>query len=556
MPKPTTPNERHRLQLSGLASIVDVAVAVFADARVAPLLADLNPTLSATKVLPAGTVVEMPARAEAQAFARRMGFTLGFDERAGNGTHKRRAWAQMQGSQTLSCKPCDAALSAQHMLENGTPPVDVARRLIRLCLPADLETFLSRPVGDPRLLPVQQALELQSSFPRARARLSQASALVEATRRPGGLQAILAAAAEHPAAASAVLSCTLVPEGDRRALVDAAPRVTKLVARAERIAKMDRFARASALRGETDGIVVAALVDAFVDGVAPLTGERLALLGIDRIWAAIAGHLERLQGLLKTQRESLSRAGVDVVRTLARDEPGHRLPRPWPLVAAVTRGLGPLADAVGPAAIDDGVGGLLAQSSPAPPAQGDQGVPTFSAQHLACRAVHAARTADVAADLAERLAPRVITLLQSIRPLLGEHGGLAVRRNRRRAHYEAAMFDKTPPDANDVAAYVDDIVDGGRRLAIADVKQLTPAQAATARQIARAMAPSISVQQRRGSALAHAVLVVALAVEPAVAGLLARPSGCEAFVKLLARHGGKVLAHSCAAFVAAADARG
>src|SRR5689334_13720710 len=89
------PEQRKKLRLDGQHSLADVARKVCGDVRLAALLADLNPTVPAAGALPAGTVVVVPTKAESHAFAKRMGFTVGFDPQATNGTGARRKWSQL-----------------------------------------------------------------------------------------------------------------------------------------------------------------------------------------------------------------------------------------------------------------------------------------------------------------------------------------------------------------------------------------------------------------------------------------------------------------------------
>jgi hypothetical protein len=258
--------------------------------------------------------------------------------------------------------------------------------------------------------------------------------------------------------------------------------------------------------------------------------------------------------MLRGQLDVLARAGNDVVRTIARDDPGQRLQRPWPLVVAVTRGLGPLVDALGGAAVDDGVGGLVrtpaAERASSPSAAAD--APVVRASALITRAVVGARDHDDGAAVAERLAPRVAALFTSCRPLAGDHGPATLRRARRRAHYESAMLGTSAPQPAGIGSLVDDVIAVAGRLEIAGVHRMPRAHVDAARAIASRLTGNLCVHQRRASELARAVVVVAMVADPELAGLVARESGREALRQTVERHAGRLLSRACLAYVDAA----
>jgi hypothetical protein len=550
----TPPADRRRIRVTGQESMRDVVGAVFADVRVMPLVVDLNPSLPATGALPAGTVVLCPSRAEAQAFARRMGFTLGFDERAGNGTARKRAWARLQApARSAVAQPVAPIEAASKLLDTGIGAGEVARRLVGLCAAEQLEHFVGARGVDVRMAPVQRALELQLTYPRAHARLRSAIAVLDATTSARGLRALLAAAAGAPAATDAAFSYTLLPEPERRALLAPAGHVVALLSRADELARVERGARDLALAAAPDAAVLRSLVDAVVDGVEPLAGARLAQLGLARAWDAAVAHIDRLKAMLRAQQDVLARAGNDVVRTLARDEPGARLPRPWPLVVAVTRGLGPLAEQAGAVVVELGIGGLVRERSVTDDAGTAAGAtPVVRATALQARAAAASRAHDDGAAIAERLAPRVAALFDSCRPLAGDHGPSTLRRARRRAHYEAAMAGASAPIAAGIAACVDDVLTAAARNELAGVQRLARPHVDAARTIASRVTGPLTLHQRRASELARAIVVLVMAADPQLGSLIARDTGREAFRQVVERHGGRVLSRACLAYVEAA----
>jgi hypothetical protein len=364
---------------------------------------------------------------------------------------------------------------------------------------------------------------------------------------------LLAAAAAAPEATDAAFSYTLLPEADRRALLAKAATVTSLLARATELARIERGARDVALKTSGDAAALRPLVEAVIDGVEPLAGERLAPLGLARSWQDAVAHIDRMKALLRSQLDVLGRAGNDVIRTIARDEPGTRLPRPWPLVAAVTRGLGPLADEVGAVVVGDGIGGL-ARGRPlsSEASSASSSAPVVRVSTLHARAVVGARAHDDGAAIAERLAPRVVALFASCRPLVGDHGPSTLRRARRRAHYESAMLGSSAPLAAGIAALVDDVVAVAARNELASVQRLPRAHLDAARAIASRLTGPLTVHQRRASEFARAVVVVAMAADPELGALIARETGREAFRHAVERHGGQLLSRACLAYVEAA----
>ena len=165
--------QRRKIRVTGKETVADVAVVVFKDPRLAPLLIDLNPTLPQSGPIAAGVVVTCPSKIEAAAFAKKMGFSLGFDEKAANGTKQKRAWQKMQGPGQASHAGIDAADAARTLLEQKIAPAEVGKRLAKLLTPEAVEKFLAVPQTDPALATVQKSIELHVAFPKARGRLSR-----------------------------------------------------------------------------------------------------------------------------------------------------------------------------------------------------------------------------------------------------------------------------------------------------------------------------------------------------------------------------------------------
>lgn len=564
--QPTT-DQRRKIRVTGKESVSDVARAVFKDTRLAALIGDLNPTLPRSGALPANTVVMCPSKAEAMAFAKKLGFTLGFDEKGTNGTRQKRAWAKLQGPGQASHEGIDAVDAARKLLEQKLPAAEVGKRLVKLCTPERLDAFFAADV-EAALKPVQQAARVHVDFPRAKARLAACIAVIDATLRPRGLLPLLQALVDEPEQTGAVLAAVVAAAPVRSTLMARAEPVMVLVARARELAKIERGARDVTLAKDRDAPQLAALVAAIGDRVEPVSGDRLKALGLDEAWALLSTHLLKLKEMLKKHDELLGRAGAEVIGTLARGDDGARLPRPWPLVAAVVRGLKEPLDRAPLQARDLGLGGLITvQAQPAltttaeasglqaRPGLSMEGGPVLSAASLQARAASGARTVDEGAALAERLAPSICTLLEAIRAVPGDAGPAPMRRARRRAFFDEVVIARGAPLGDSVARLVDEVFAEARRTGFVGVDRVQrPAQVA-ARDVGKLLVDTLTVHQKNVSELARAVLVVAAAVDRDLGGQLARPTGREAFRAALEKHGGKVLSRASLQFTEPPAAR-
>lgn len=557
--QPTT-DQRRKIRVTGKESVVDVARAVFKDTRLAALIGDLNPTLPKSGALPANTVVMCPSKSEAMAFAKKLGFTLGFDEKGTNGTRQKRAWAKLQGPGQASHAGIDPTDAAKKLLAQSLPPADVGKRLAKLCTPERLDAFLAADV-DASLKTVQQATRLQVEFPRARARIQAAVSVIDATMRPGGLAPLLQAFVEDAAAAHALLGAVIAPAPVRETLAARAAPVVGLVDRARELAKIERGARDVTLAKDKDAAQLQALVAAIADRVEPVSGERLKALGLDDTWAQLSAHLLKLKEMLKKHDEVLGRAGADVILTIARADDGARLPKPWPLVAAVVRGLKAPLEKAPLQARDLGLGGLVVVSAPpapassadpsglqARPALSMEGGPVLSAASLQARAASGARTVDEGTAIAERIAPTVCTLLAVMRAVPGDAGPAAMRRARRRAHFDDVVIAKGAPLGDAIGRLVDEVFAEARRTGVAGIERVQKAQQQAARDVGRLITGPLTVHQKNASELARAIVVVACAVDRDLGGLLARPSGREAFRSAIEKHVGKLLSRASLLF--------
>ena len=387
----------------------------------------------------------------------------------------------------------------------------------------------------------------------ARAQLQSIVGVIDASLRPAALLSLLQAIVANQAAASAVLNAVVAPAAACQTLLVRAPVVVRLVERALELSRIERGARDATLAVDDDAAVLSSLCSAVADHVEPVSGERLKALGLDQAHALLSAHLLRLKEMFKKHEELLPRAGIEVIRALARGEDGSRLPKPWPLIAAVVRGLSPLLAAAAIEARDHGLGGLVPRLSSAAPslvaslarssaASSLAAVrPLMSAASLQARAASGARAVDEGTAIAERLAAGVVALFDLVRPLSGDAGPAPLRRARRRGCYDDAVLGKSAPQGEAIAKLIDELFADARRTGLVGVDRVQKAQEAAARQIGKGMTGVFTVNQKPGSELGRAIVVCAMTIDRDLGGLLLRTTGKEAFKAAVEKHGGKLL---------------
>lgn len=534
---PVSPvQERKKVRVDGGQSLGDVATLACGDLRLTPLLADLNPTLPSAGLLPAGTIVMCPTRDEARAFARKMDFTLGFDPKAANGTDARRRWAELQGDAPRGAGT-DATAMARALLARGVTPSEAGRRIVKQCSDAQVAALLGR--DDPSLRALVQTVEGQVLLPRAIARLGRVRSLLDATARPEGLRQLIEAAARDGKATRTVLDAAAVASGLRDALVEEAPRVAQRLADARSLAAIERGARDARLLEMEDAACLSALVAALGDGVEPLAGGRLELLGIAAEAQALVRHLEMLRSALRTAEDSIGRAGLVVMRAIVRGEDPSRLPRPWPLLGAVCRALSGAMQGAATAALDRGLGGLVVRSTEASTSSSRP----ISVSLLRARAVTCARASDEGAALAQRLAPSVVELFGLMRPV----GATSASTSRTRQAREKLAFDHAVAGVrgdvrgDGIAALAVEIVERARLAGVPAASRLSKEQLAGLERVARGMAVPLAVHRRPISELGRALVVVAMAFDREFGLTLGRPTGEEAFLAAAVRQAGRVV---------------
>lgn len=533
-----SPDDLHKkLSADGQLGVVDIARRVLGDVRAMPLLLDLNPGLKPVGAVPAGTIIVIPSKNQLRAFARRHGIALGFDERRDNGTAARRAWARLQGQAAAVAPAVDAVALARSLLAHGISPTEAGRRVNRQCPGADL-ALLARS-DDARLKQVAHAAASYRLHPRAQSRLANARGILETTLRPGGFRALLEALARAPEEGRALLASLAVAPALVEALVDAAAGAVHTLQRARRVAGEERGVRDLVARDEP---ALRSFVAAFVDGVEPMAGDRLDGVGLRAEHDALVDHIQRIVDALRKAADALPRSTVDVVRATAEGGDASSLPRPWPLVVRVVCAIADGMTRAGAGAMDLGLGGLVVRAGAS---RSVEGAPVVALAALRARAVPCAQMDDQGEALAARLSRSVVSLFTILRPSPHLEGRSArTTRMAWRAAFDGAMTAHGPVTASGIRALVEDSLAAARAADIGKGDRLTPVQVEALRRACDGFVEPMSVARRPLSEMGRALVLVAMALEPDLAGGLARPTGREAYVQTAKKHAARVLSRA------------
>jgi hypothetical protein len=521
------------VRLSGRDSLADVARRVFRDARLASLLAELNPKAQATGALPSGTVITLPSMEEARAFASKMGFSLGFDPTKTGGTRAKRAWARLQTGNRRE-GPVDADPRELVVVLGGQDktPEEVAKRILALCSEAAVDAFVAESHDDEARQLVAAACDALRLRVDVRRFISALSEAIVASTTAAGRRALMDALALDGAAADEVLEGLLVVQKLRVDLGRRAEVLAPLLERAEALAKEDEHVRAAKLAAldKDERSSLEPLVGARVDGVALLDGPRLESLGVQKMFAALDKHLGQLSKTLDRLLPLVDRAS----RELCRGVLGHgatELPRPWPVVAKLHQGL---AERV--AVSHAGRRGEKGIAAFARVRGREADGPKMNAGELAAAAAHNAQVAREQDEIGEQLGPRLAELFDAYRPSSRDKGDQNQVIARRRKRFSEATLTARDHDAD--AAVVAEIVEAVFKAAKAKVPAGTRAGAAS---VAAELGGQLTVMLRGGTEVCRALLVATVALDPELGPTLSRPTGREAAVELIRKHATRVV---------------
>jgi hypothetical protein len=555
--------ERRKVKLNGRDSLATVARRVFKDERVTPLLADMNPKVPRLGAIAAGAVVVLPSREEAQKFAARMGFQLGFDPAKGGSTKARRDWKKLQHGAKKGDGPADPAQLARTLAGQGHAPAECARRLVGLVPDGAARDFATARHDDADVRAVAAQVELALLRREVRSALVALVDVLDGTTRARGRRRLIEAAAADAARADEVLGVFLVAPALRDDLVARASAVAPDFATADELAKLDEH-QADVVLSDLGlrEARVRALVEAARHELPLVDSERLALLGLEPQLAALDKHCRQLLTLLRKLVDTVERAPRELLHAVLAGEAGAQLPKPWPVVVSFHARVGGDLARVHAGRRAEGLGALIAhapgESAPAPspevPRPSEVTGPIMSAAELAAAAAANAKHADEHDDVPERLSPVVIALFDPLRPSPPDSGPEAQVKQRRKARFERAVLG--PKDAagqpDVIVSLVEELLELG-----ADVdddtlrrrfRRLKTPQRSGALALARLATEPIPALLRGATDVARALIVVSLALDPELGPTLARAEGREAALALLRRHATRTITLAAQAY--------
>lgn len=553
-----TPNDqqadrRSVVRVTREQTLADVATARFGDVRVAPLLADLNPTIGGGRAR-VGDTVTLPSKRELARFAARMGFQVGFRPETGGSTSAKKKWSAMRDGGARSSTRASAADLAR-LLVGQALPVDVAaKRLLALVEETEARAFAeANATGDLAPLAAQVSTHLDRLD--VRARMKRLADAATSSSTPDARRVLLESCARDPQAVTSLLAMCLVPDRDVARLIAASRPAVALMRRAEELANLDVHARDAILGGPSvDSSSLRPLVDALVDGAPLCANERLAVLAVHDVLAAIEGHTNALAGLLKRLVEQIDDTDASTIAALVAGDL-QSLARPWPVVAALLARLGGRLDRVHAGQVERGLVALafVDDQSVAPAASVKSRIdtnPRLSVAELQARSAVNARVSDAHDGVPERLSAAVVALFDPLRPSAPDTGSEPIVQKRRQARFEKAVLvgRHGTTDGDVCASLVDELIELARGHADATVKRRADRVNADVRRGALALArrarEPIAVLLRNASEVGRALLVTAIALDPELGPALARPSGQEAAQEALKTHAARTLALS------------
>lgn len=540
---------RRRVKMPGTDSLKDVAQKVFHDVRLLALLCDLNPGLPSQQALSEGTIVTLPTREEAQRFAGQMGFSLGYDPAAASGTLAKRRWARMnatgEGRQHL-----DPTKLAQCWLAAGEEAFEVASRLRDACSPEALTRLLADAERHPELQEVARLVAQGQTRQALQNALRALKMLCDGTSSLEGRRRVLGGAAKEPEALRDLLLAFLVPAALCEELISSGARAEEQIARAEEAVKMLPVALHGAGAAAPDSLEDR-LREAVSDGLPLVDDTRLEWLGIASSWASLEQHLRQLSTMFRQLLDQLPHAPVEKLRDVLESSDGRELPRPWPVVARIWQRVASQVEAGNVASWGLGLGGLtnvgMVQQAP---------MPSLRAGEMMAKAAHRASAATSEAGRRVRTAKRLVELMNEVRPCPVEAEPAAYARAMRKRHFDQMLF-QVPSGSCESATLVAAFDELTRILTQVQSPRLrdawvrmTPRARQNLRTFAsRAVAP-IRCQASELTAVAKALWLIVLALDPETGPKLDRTSGAEIYLASLQTEAASSFTFAAADFVA------
>lgn len=560
---------RVTVRLTGKETLHDVAMRLFHDERIIPFLRELNPNVTQDPP-PNKTNLTVPSKAEAQVYAKRNGFTLGYNPAKGGSTKAKRNWQRLKDGAHKKNGDIDPHQLASLFETQKLAKEMAARRMVALIPDASLVPFLEADAKSPYAQEVAEEVETLRLRSMVRAAVKALGVVFERTQSPRGRRLLAEAAHVEPQATSALLTQLLVVDKLREDLLAKFSELAPLVEQARALASLDAVTREVSLRGNPNAERLDAMAQAMADGQEPLADARLEVLDVHRQVAAFEKHLGQIATTFKRILPTIERAPRPVVHAVAEGDETADIPRPWPVVVKLVSAFGDQLDAVHPGRHDEGIACLLLASadSVAPGDVTSEGAPVgaassnvgpvLSAAELASRAAHNAKVADDHDSVPARLAPTVCALFDLYRPAASDRGPEGQVRQRRKARFESAIL---APKGNALdPAVITDVVaellslapelDDKRTARVA--KRFGAAGKKAALSLAKELESPLHLLLRSASDVGAALVLAAIALDAEIAPTLARPSGVEAAARLANVHAVRVLTLSAQEYLSGA----
>ncbi|MCP4501184.1 MAG: hypothetical protein GY822_14590 [Deltaproteobacteria bacterium] len=532
---------RGKVRLNGSETLKDVAERLYHDLRLLPLLVDLNPGLLPLQTPAANTIVVVPSKAEAQQFAARMGFSLGFDPAKGGGTEQKRAWNRMQVGNVKQESAVDPVKLAELFASQSLQPEVAARRARALLSEAAIASFLEVDHDDENCAQLAMALSREGEQATVAKWLALLSSAFANVGSPLGRLALVDAAANRPNELNEVLTAALVVPKLQEDLIAKAAEVLALILQARSLASLDELQQEASLQGcdEPEKEILLALARAHEKGLPLLDNERLELLGLARQMDALERHFTQLAATFRRVLGRVERAPSELLQAVLRGNEQAQTPRPWPVVVKIAFRLAPRVQLHHADVLNAGLKALL------PPVVDGTPEIVLNAGELAAKAVHNAVVAEAFDAVPERLAPAICSLLPLLRPIAPDAGPEAQVRQRRKSHFEKACL--APKDTSGDPLMVGQLFDQlykNKDLLDDDLqkklKNLGGIRHALVRLAERTTSP-IPVLVNSASDLGRTLLMAAIALDAEWGRSLNRPEGLELAASLLGKHGTRAL---------------
>ncbi|MFZ9889239.1 MAG: hypothetical protein ACO3JL_17230 [Myxococcota bacterium] len=543
---------RRQVPLAEGERLGDVASRTFADPRVLPLFALLNPGMAADAPARRGALVTVPSRAEAVRYARARGFQLGRVTEASLPLDRGRRWETLRdGVPTRTRMAPGPEVLCVALAREGASSRDIARRM-ETAFPADtLEAFLVGAHELPLLREVALELRRMMATRQCVAVFGQLRALLMGTCSPVGRRLVAMSACRWPERLREVMSALLVDDTIQCDLLKASAVIGPQVDEAVRRARQPVWERVLAARlGDREEPTLGGLVTRVVHGFEPLDDDALGTA--KGCFESLELHLARLRALLETSVKRLDVAPVEVLEAVAAGSTRVPMAAPWPVVAVVVeRGRGWLS-ILNVDQRAEGIGRLAellahgsAGASPHPMA-----IARFTGAAVAARRNVGEGSVQRHEETAARLAPVWLRVLSTVLPAAERPlGGRPAARQRLEGALLVPRLEEVRYE--DVSRAIHALVDTLPTLSLG--QQGKRRLRSTALGLASRWTSPLPVGNRRASPLARGALLVAAVIDTELGPSCAAGNQHDFVVAALQRYGGAIISTGLQISITAGD---